>query len=67
VLAAALEEPVPLEGDQVMMDGAGGCEADGVGDLPDRGWIATLLDPPRDEVDDSLSPLHVMPGHRAAP
>ena len=70
MLAAALQQAVALEGDEVVVDGARRGEADGVGDLANRGRIAALLDRARDVVEDPLPALDVMPGHglrRAAP
>jgi hypothetical protein len=67
VLAPALEQPVSLERNEVMVHGARGCQADGIGDLTNRGWIPPLLDGLRDAIEDPLAPFLVMPGHVLAP
>jgi hypothetical protein len=63
VVATAFEEPVALEGDEVMMDRTRRGEADRVGDLADGGWISALLHGLRNAVEDSLASLVVVPGH----
>jgi hypothetical protein len=50
-----------------MVHGARGRQADGIGDLANRGWIPPLLDGLRDAVEDPLSSILVMPGHVLLP
>jgi hypothetical protein len=66
-VGAALEQPVSLERDEVVMDGARGGEPDVVRDLTDRGRVPTLLDGAGDAVEDSLTTLDVVPGHVGFP
>ena len=61
-MRAALEQPVPLEGDEVVMDRRGRGQADRIGDLADRRRIAALRDGAGDALEDLLLALCVVPG-----
>jgi hypothetical protein len=50
-----------------MVDGAGGCKADGVSDLADRRGIPALLDGESNAVEDSLPSLSIVPGQDHPP
>jgi hypothetical protein len=61
-MGSALEEPVPLEAEEVVMHRGSRCETDNLGDLPDRRWITALFDRPGNALEDALSPFGVVPG-----
>jgi hypothetical protein len=59
---SALEQPVALEADEVMVDRGGRCEADRLRDLTDGGRIAALLDGASDALEDAVPSFGVVPG-----
>ena len=67
MLAAPLDEAIALERDEVMVDRAGGGEADGIGDLTNRRRISPLLERERDAVKNALPALDVVSGHVDSP
>ena len=66
-VASAFEQAVSFQRDQVVMNGGGGGEADGIRDLAHRRGIATLDDGVGDALEDLLSTVDVVPGHLAGP
>ena len=62
-MRSALEQPVALEADEVVVDRGGRREADRLRDLADGRRIATLLHGLRDALEDPSAALGVMPGH----
>jgi len=66
-VAAALEETVALERDQVMVDGRGGGQAHGIRDLANGGRISALGHGSRDALEDLLSTVNVVPGQAVTP
>jgi hypothetical protein len=63
----ALDEPVALQGEEVVVDRARRRQADGIGDLAHRGRIPALLDSAGDALEDAPPALHIMPGHTLPP
>jgi hypothetical protein len=66
-MRAPFEESVGLERGEVVLVGGRRGQADGVGDLAHRGWVAALGDRAGDAVEDALPALLVVPGHCEPP
>ena len=67
MLSAALDESLALRGNEVMVDGAGGRQTDGIRNFANRWRISPLLERERDAVENALPPLDVVPGHVESP
>jgi hypothetical protein len=63
MVPAALDEAIPLQRDEVVVDRARRGQADRVSDLADRRGIPAVLHRLRDTVEDPLPSLVVVSGH----